>query len=130
MSTRSTPFGLRNTKALTIKLLENSIEFNNENREMVAWCMMLETGGPGNVQLEDKYHRRGFGRVTIMKQLQKMLKVINRDQLAHIAHHNTPSFNMCTKLGAEWVGNCSWVGVKRKESGRMTPLWGSDDNLG
>jgi GNAT superfamily N-acetyltransferase len=97
--------------------------FSNENGELAAWCLMLETGGMGNLQVDEKYYRKGFGEATYMKQALKLGKELGIELHGHIAHQNSISLKMSTKVGFEWIDSNSWIGVRQKEKLKFIPLW-------
>lgn len=85
---------------------------------------MLETGAMGNLQVDKRYENRKFGTLTYITQMFKMARE-NYPIIGHIVHQNKKSFNMVvTKGGQEWIGNNSWIGVRKKESLTVVPLWG------
>lgn len=85
---------------------------------------MLETGGLGNLQVDEKYLKKGFGSKVYIKQILKVGRDFNRELCGHVAHQNSLSLYMAMKLGAQWIDNNSWIGVRKKEKSKMVPLWG------
>lgn len=54
----------------------------------------------------------------------KIEKELQRETCTHIAHQNLRSLNLAIKLGAQWIGNNSWIGVQPKAPLKLIPLWG------
>lgn len=98
--------------------------FNYKTGELVAWAMLFENGGLGNLQVNAKYLRTGLGEATYIEHIHKIAKNLKRGLTGHIVHQNSLSFYISTKLGAEWIDNNSFIGVKRKEKAKLIPLWG------
>lgn len=75
------------------------------------------------MQVDKKNKRKGFGEATFVKQLKKINQIFKRDQIGYVVHGNEASFNMCTKLGGEWIGNYSRIGVNKTgiENAEMIP---------
>lgn len=75
------------------------------------------------MQVDQKHKRKGYGESTFTKQLKKINQIFKRDQIGYVVHDNKASFKMCTKLGGEWIGNYSRIGVNRtgKENAKMIP---------
>lgn len=97
---------------------------NTKTDELVAWCIMLENGAMGNLQVDEKYYRHGLGTVTEQAQALKVAKDLNRELFGHIAHQNIKSLNLSAKNKYKWIDNYSWIGVKRREAQKLIPLWG------
>lgn len=76
------------------------------------------------MQVDEKHKRKGFGEATFMKQLKKISQIFKRDQFGYVVHGNEASFTMCTKIGGEWIGRYSRIGVNRtgKETAEMIPF--------
>jgi hypothetical protein len=99
--------------------------YSSDTGQLVAWCLMLETGAMGNLQVDRGSYRKGLGELTFKKQALKMGKELNRELCGFVAHHNAISLKMCTKVGFEVTANKSFIGVKRKETPpKLTPFWG------
>lgn len=98
--------------------------FDSKTGELAAWCIQLETGAMGNLQVEEKYHRKGLGESTLIEQRLKMLRDDpNRELVGHIAHQNAVSFGLSEKIGSMWIDNNSWIGVRKREKLELIPLW-------
>lgn len=112
------------------KLLSNVIEqnpstglFDSKTGELVAWCLMLETGSMGNLQVDERYDGRKFGQITYAVQMLKVAK--NREIFGHYVHQNAKSIYLAfNKGGHSWVDNNSWIGVKKRAPLKLVPLWG------
>lgn len=95
-----------------------------DDGELIAWTIFLETGAMGNLQVKDAYKRKDFATIVTSLQYLKLIK-LGRVQFGHIVHQNDASFNFTTKKhGGKWIGNNSWIGIKKKEKTELAPLWG------
>lgn len=114
----------------SIDFLKTAIRMNpstgiyKDDGELIAWNIFLETGAMGNLQVKNEYQRKDFA--TFVSQLQyfKVVKM-GRVPFGHIVHQNDASFNFSTKRhDGKWIGNNSWIGVKKKPKSELLPLWG------
>lgn len=113
------------------KFLSNLIEenpstgaFKTDTGELAAWCVMLETGAMGNLQVDEKFLDCKIGVPTYMKQMETMLN-LNREIIGHIVHQNLKAFGLAAIRGPnKWIGNNSWIGFKKKKPAALVPLWG------
>ena len=95
-----------------------------DDGELIAWSILLETGAMGNLQVKEEYKRKDFATLVSQLQYLKVLKM-GRASIGHIVHENDASFNFNTKRNsAIWIGNNSWIGVKKKSKSELLPLWG------
>lgn len=97
--------------------------FDSKTGELAAWCIQLETGAIGNLQVNEKYYRRGLGESTVIEQRLKMSRELNCEIVGHIAHQNEASFGLTLKYGTLWIDNSSWIGVRKREPLKLIPLW-------
>lgn len=101
--------------------------FDNDTGELVAWNMMMETGAAGNLHVDEKYRRKGFGQIVANMQMTKMMKERGCDIVGHVVHYNKASLNLVNKMGFQWIDNNSWIGVRPKPLQKVlprVPLWG------
>lgn len=84
---------------------------------------MLETGGFGNLQVDKKFYGKGVGEATYITQVLKVSKDLGREATGHILHQNLLSFKITIKLGALWIDNNSFIGVRKKEKMLSFPMW-------
>lgn len=99
--------------------------FNKKTGELVAHVMMFETGTAGNLFVEEKYRRKGFGEAVTSVQHLKMRRQLGCDIIGHIAHQNNASFQLFNKIyKGQWIDNNSWIGILPKEPQKVVPLWG------
>jgi len=118
--------------ATSEKFLSNCIEqnpstgiFSRETGELIAWCLMLETGCMGHLKVDKKYEGKNFGSIAYFAQIVKMVKDLNLDPIGYTVHQNSRSFSLgTTKWFQQWIANYTFVGVRRKDPSRQVPLWG------
>lgn len=97
--------------------------FDSKTGELAAWCIQLETGAVGNLQVIEKYYRRGLGESTVTEQKLKVSRELNCEIIGHTAHQNAASIGLSRKFGSMWIDNCSWIGVRKREPLKLIPLW-------
>lgn len=95
-----------------------------ESGELVAWCIMLETGAAGNLYVDEKYRKKGLGEIVTATQMNKVGKQLGYDTVGHVVHYNKISLSMSMKMGYEWIDNNSWIGVRPKPPPKLVPVWG------
>ena len=80
----------------------------DENNELMGWCLRLQAGPLGALQVREKFKRRGIGSVLTLA----MCKILNNndmDTFALVNPTNFPSQNMFVKLGFKQTDDAYWV---------------------
>lgn len=104
--------------------MNSSTGIFKDDGELIARNIFLETGAMENLQVKNEYQRKDFATVVTQLQYLKIIKM-GRVPFGHIVHQNDASFNFSTKrYKGSWVGNNSWIGVKKKPKSELLPLWG------
>lgn len=84
--------------------LKRMIEWNPNlgaydlNGELLGWCLRLQSGALGELQVRDKYKRRGIGSLIIIAMC-KILVSMSMDSFAFIDGDNLKLQMMFTKFG-------------------------------
>lgn len=95
------------------------IDFNpnvalfNEAGEMVAWCLKLDFGSLGLLQVDENHRRKGYGEIVAKAITKKIASECNEDITSNILPTNFKSLNLFEKLGYENVDKTFWIGVKK-----------------
>lgn len=96
--------------------------FNSKTGELVAWCLTLETGALGTLQIDEKYAGKKMGEATYIEQMIKCNSLDN-EVVGYILHQNSFSHGMSMKLGGKWIDNNSFIGVKKKVMMKVVPMY-------
>lgn len=108
-------------------LVKRLIEWNpnigafDENNELMGWCLCLQAGPLGALQVRKKFMRRGVGSVCVLAMC-KILANMNLDTFALVNELNFNSQNMFVKLGFKHKDDAYWLrtfptsGTKKKWS--------------
>lgn len=90
------------------------IEFNpqigafNEQNELMGWCLRLQAGPLGALQVREKFKRRGIGSLLVMAMC-KMLANSDLDTFALVGVDNVASRKMFSKLGFKYADDAYWL---------------------
>lgn len=82
--------------------------FQETTDELVAWCVRLQGGFLGALQVKDNYQRRGFGSV-VTRAIARAIADEGDDVIALVGDCNHASRGMFTKLGFEVIDRCYWL---------------------
>ncbi|XP_037710993.1 uncharacterized protein LOC119548003 [Drosophila subpulchrella] len=82
--------------------------YREDTNELVAWCIRLQGGYLGALQVKDSYKRRGFGSV-VTREISYRLAAQGHDVMGLVAHSNKPSSGMASKLGSQIIDQCLWL---------------------
>lgn len=111
-------------------LVKRLIEWNpniaafNDKNELMGWCLRLQAGSLGALQVREKFKRRGIGSILILAMC-KILANSELDTFALVGKRNLESRNMFIKLGFKHIDDCFWL---KTYSVDKTSQW-SDDNV-
>lgn len=108
----------------TVITMNPSTGLYKNDGELIAWVIFLETGASGNLQVKKEYYRKSFGSIVSILQYCKVVKS-GRCFYGHVVHQNDASFNFSVNnYKCQWIGNNSWIGVKKRDKTELSPLWG------
>ncbi|XP_070075770.1 uncharacterized protein [Drosophila takahashii] len=82
--------------------------YREDPQELVAWCIRLQGGYLGALQVKNSYQRRGFGSV-VTREISYRLAFQGHDVMALVGHSNKPSAGMFNKLGFQVIDQCLWL---------------------
>ncbi|KAH8283185.1 hypothetical protein KR054_012648 [Drosophila jambulina] len=85
-----------------------------ETQELVAWCIRLQGGYLGALQVKDSYKRRGFGSL-VTREISYRLAAQGHDVMALVGPSNAPSAGMFRKLGFQAIDQCLWLRTEPTE---------------
>ncbi|XP_017067904.2 uncharacterized protein LOC108105704 [Drosophila eugracilis] len=85
--------------------------YQKDSQELVAWCIRLQGGYLGALQVKDSHKRRGFGSV-VTREISYRLAEQGHDVMALVGHLNKPSSGMFSKLGFKVIDQCLWLRTK------------------
>lgn len=80
----------------------------DENNELMGWCLRLQAGPLGALQVRKKFMRRGVGSL-VTSAMCKILANDDMDTFALVGDHNFASQNMFVKLGFKHVDDAYWL---------------------
>ena len=72
--------------------------------ELVAWCLMADSGEMSNMVVRDEYKRNHFGTNTTMRQVKKIHE-LGRIPFGLVDFWNEKSFKMLSRMKSEWIDN-------------------------
>ncbi|XP_017051516.1 uncharacterized protein LOC108095091 [Drosophila ficusphila] len=82
--------------------------YQEDTQQLVAWCIRLQGGYLGALQVRDSHKRRGFGSV-VTREISYRLAAQGHDVMALVGHSNKPSSGMFSKLGFQVIDQCLWL---------------------
>ncbi|XP_020799211.1 uncharacterized protein LOC110177035 [Drosophila serrata] len=94
--------------------------YNVETQELVAWCIRLQGGYLGALQVKDSHKRRGFGSL-VTREISYRLAAQGHDVMALVGHTNTASAGMFRKLGFQVIDQCLWLRTEPTEGDFVWP---------
>lgn len=80
----------------------------DENNELMGWCVRLQVGALGALQVRKKFMRRGIGSLCVMS-MSKILANMNLDTFVLVNESNFNSQNMFVKLGFKHTDDAYWL---------------------
>ncbi|EDW55610.1 uncharacterized protein LOC6614533 [Drosophila sechellia] len=88
--------------------------YQEDTQELVAWCIRLQGGYLGALQVKDSHKRRGFGSV-VTREIAYRLAAQGHDVMALVGPSNKPSSGMFSKLGFQVIDQCFWLRTEPTE---------------
>uniref|UniRef100_A0A1A9WXN2 N-acetyltransferase domain-containing protein n=1 Tax=Glossina brevipalpis TaxID=37001 RepID=A0A1A9WXN2_9MUSC len=82
--------------------------YDKNTNELVAWCLRLQGGFLGALQVKDSYKRLGLGSV-VTRAISLALAQSGADVMALVNEENQPSRGMFEKLGFSVIARCYWL---------------------
>lgn len=95
----------------------------NEKNELMGWCVRLQAGPLGALQVSKKFMRRGIGSLVTLAMC-KILANNDMDTFALVGDKNFASQNMFTKLGFKHIDEAFWLRTSPKDENLK---WCDDD---
>lgn len=80
----------------------------DENNELMGWCLRLQAGPLGALQVRDKFMRKGIGSLVALAMC-KILANMNLDTFALVGVQNIASQKMFVKLGFKHTDDAYWL---------------------
>jgi FR47-like protein len=111
-------------------LVKRLIEWNpnigayNENNELMGWCLRLQSGPLGALQVRKKFMRLGVGSLCIVA-MSKIHANMNLDTFALINEGNFNSQNLFVKMGFKHTDDAYWLRT-RPTNGKKAQ-WSDED---
>ncbi|KAH8376869.1 hypothetical protein KR093_001806, partial [Drosophila rubida] len=81
--------------------------YASDTKQLVAWCIRLQGGYLGALQVSSSHKRRGFGSL-ITQEITRRIGCMGQDVMALVNPQNTPSCSMFEKLGFKVIDQCYW----------------------
>ncbi|EDW03371.1 uncharacterized protein LOC6562002 [Drosophila grimshawi] len=91
-----------------IRLCANVGLYRTNSQELVAWCIRLQGGFLGALQVKSSHKRRGFGSL-VTKAMSKRIAALGQDVMALVNPENKPSYAMFDALGFKVIDQCYWL---------------------
>ncbi|XP_039482569.1 uncharacterized protein LOC120445950 isoform X1 [Drosophila santomea] len=82
--------------------------YQEDTQELVAWCIRLQGGYLGALQVKASHKRRGFGSV-VTREIAYRLAAEGHDVMALVGPLNKPSSEVFSKLGFQVIDQCLWL---------------------
>lgn len=80
----------------------------NENNELMGWCLRLQAGPLGALQVREEFMRKGLGSLLVTAMC-KILANYDMDTFALVGIQNKASQNMFLKLGFKHSDDAYWL---------------------
>ncbi|KAH8419373.1 hypothetical protein KR222_010037 [Zaprionus bogoriensis] len=81
---------------------------STDTPQLVAWCLRLQGGYLGALQVLNTHKRRGFGSL-VTKEISRRIATQGQDVMALVNAENTASRGMFEKLGFRAIDQCVWL---------------------
>ncbi|XP_034125363.1 uncharacterized protein LOC117581982 isoform X2 [Drosophila guanche] len=91
-----------------IRMCVNAGLYAEDSKELVAWCIRLQGGYLGALQVKSGHERRGFGTL-VTREISHRLGTQGHDVMALVGPSNKPSAGMFSKLGFRIIDQCYWL---------------------
>ncbi|XP_022232625.2 uncharacterized protein LOC111081018 [Drosophila obscura] len=102
-----------------IRMCVNAGLYAEESQELVAWCIRLQGGYLGALQVKSGHERRGFGSL-VTREISHRLAAQGHDVMALVGPSNKPSAGMFSKLGFRIIDQCVWLRTQPTTIGEFT----------
>lgn len=79
--------------------------------KLVAWCLRLQAGPLGALQVDNQFLRRGYG-VLILKAITRKIGELGEDVYSCVGLENLPSIRTFEKVGFKVVDSTFWLRTK------------------
>ncbi|XP_037958872.1 uncharacterized protein LOC119688263 [Teleopsis dalmanni] len=79
-----------------------------ETNELVAWCLRLQGGFLGALQVKDSHQRLGLGSL-VTRATSRRIAELGDDVMALVGEKNVPSRATFDKLGFKVIDTCHWL---------------------
>lgn len=80
----------------------------DENSELMGWCLRLQSGPLGALQVQPNFKRRGIATLLIIAMC-KILENMNQDTFALVNYSNIAASQMFLKLGFKQSDDTYWL---------------------
>ncbi|XP_030383774.1 uncharacterized protein LOC115631209 [Scaptodrosophila lebanonensis] len=91
-----------------IKMCVNVGLYEESTQRLVAWCLRLQGGYLGALQVRNTHKRRGFGSL-VATAMALRIAGLKQDVMALVNPENNPSCSMFDKLGFQVIDHCHWL---------------------
>lgn len=88
-----------------------SIGLFEESGKLLAWCLSMQTGSLGILQVDEEHLRKGYGELVTKAITKEIALKSDIDVTANIVFDNLKSSNLFTKLGFKDIDKNFWIGV-------------------
>ncbi|KAH8413100.1 hypothetical protein KR009_007933 [Drosophila setifemur] len=82
--------------------------YDEASQDLVAWCIRLQGGYLGALQVRETHKRRGFGSL-VTREISHRLALRGEDVMALVGFSNKASSGMFSKLGFTVIDQCLWL---------------------
>ncbi|XP_034474711.1 uncharacterized protein LOC117781934 [Drosophila innubila] len=82
--------------------------YSTETKQLLAWCIRLQGGYLGALQVRSSHKRRGFGSL-VTKEITRRIGCLGQDVMALVGTENEASSAMFDKLGFKVIDQCNWL---------------------
>lgn len=80
----------------------------DENGDLMGWCLRLQPGPLGALQVKPSFRRRGIASLLIIAMC-KILAYMGQDTFALVNHSNITASHMFLKLGFKQTDDAYWL---------------------
>lgn len=78
------------------------------NGELLGWCLRLQSGALGGLQVREKFKRRGVGSLIVIAMV-KILVSMAMDSFAFVSSNDELSQTLFTKFGFRKTDDIYWL---------------------
>ncbi|XP_068151065.1 uncharacterized protein [Drosophila tropicalis] len=91
-----------------IRLSVNVGLYADDTEELLAWCIRLQGGYLGALQVRESHKRRGLGSL-LTREISHRIASLGQDVMALVNPKNAASCGMFDKLGFKVIDQCLWL---------------------